>query len=55
MHINWTGLILFAGFCVAFWAAVSRPTWMPLAEGVATVLIVLALGGLVWPKVRRHP
>jgi hypothetical protein len=43
LQINWTGLIVFAGFCVALWAAVSRPTWMPLAEGVATILILLVL------------
>jgi hypothetical protein len=55
MQISWSGLILFAGFCVALWAAVSQSTWMPLAEGIATVVIVLALGRLLWPKVRRQP
>ena len=54
MTINWTGLIVFAGFCVAVWAAASRPAWMPLAEGVGTVLILLGLAGFLLPIIRKN-
>ena len=37
MQINWTGLVVFAAFCLVPGAAVSRPDWMPMAEGVASV------------------
>jgi hypothetical protein len=53
MQIKWTGLIVFAGFCVALGAALSRPAWMPLAEGVATVLILLGLAGFLLPRIRK--
>ena len=53
MQINWTGLIVFAGFCVALAAVISRPTWMPLAEGAATLLILLGLAGLLLPRIRK--
>ena len=53
MQINWTGLIIFTGFCVLLWAAISHPVWMPLAEGIATVLILLGLAGLLVPKIRK--
>jgi hypothetical protein len=55
LRINWTGLIVFAGFCLALWAAISRPAWMPLAEGAATVLILFGIAGLLLPRVRRQP
>ena len=54
MQINWTGLIVFTAFCVLLWAALSRPVWLPVAEGVATVLILLALAGFLLPKLRKH-
>ena len=54
MQINWTGLLVFAAFCLLLGAALSRPDWMPLAEGVASVLILLALGAFVLPRVRNN-
>lgn len=54
MQINWTGLIVFAAFCVLLGAALSRPTWTPVAEGVATVLILVALAGFLVPRLRKH-
>ena len=54
MQINWSGLIIFAAFCLLLWAVVSRPTWMPLAEGAATVLILLAIAGIAIPRLRKH-
>jgi hypothetical protein len=53
MRINWIGLAVFIGFCVLLWAALSTPAWMPVAEGVATVLILLGLAGLLLPKLRK--
>jgi len=54
MQINWTGLIVFTTFCVLLWAVLSRPVWLPVAEGVATVLILLALAGFLVPKLRKR-
>jgi len=54
MQIKWTGLIVFVGFCMALGAALSRPAWMPLAEGVATVLILLGLAGFLLPRIRNR-
>ena len=54
MQINWTGLIVFAAFCVLLWAVLSRPVWLPVAEGVATVLMLLALAGFLLPKLKKH-
>lgn len=54
MQINWTGLVVFAAFCVLLGAALSRPAWMPVAEGVASVLILLALAGFLVPRLRKH-
>ena len=54
MQINWTGLIVVTAFLVLLWAALSRPVWFPVAEGVATVLILLALAGFLLPKLRKH-
>jgi hypothetical protein len=54
MQINWNGLVVFAAFCLLLWAALSRPDWMPVAEGVASVLILAALGGFLLPRVRKN-
>jgi hypothetical protein len=53
MHINWTGVTVFVGFCVLLWAVLSRPAWTPVAEGVATVLILIGFAGLFIPKLKR--
>ena len=52
MRINWVGLVVFAAFCVALVMVVSRPAWMPLGEAAATILILLALAGLLVPRTR---
>ena len=54
MQIDWTGLLVFAAFCLLLGAALSRPDWMPAAEGIASVLILLALGAMVLPRVRKN-
>jgi hypothetical protein len=54
MHLNWTGVTVFAGFCFLLWAALSRPTLMPIAEGIATVLILLGLAGFLLPKAAKR-
>lgn len=54
MQINRTGLIVFTAFCVLLWAALSRPAWLPVAEGVATVLILLGLAGFLLPRIRNR-
>jgi hypothetical protein len=53
MQISWTGVVVFVAFCVALWLALSRPPWMPAAEAVATVLIMLGIGGVLLPRLRR--
>jgi hypothetical protein len=53
MRINWIGLVVFAAFCLALVAVVSRPDWMPLAEAAATILILSGLAGL-WLQRRRR-
>ena len=53
MRINWTGVIVFTGFCGLLWTVLARPVWMPLGEGIATVLILLGLAGLLVPKIRK--
>jgi hypothetical protein len=54
MQINWSGVIVFAAFCVLLGTALSRPAWMPVAEGVATVLILFALAGFLIPRFRKR-
>jgi hypothetical protein len=54
MHINWTGVIVFTGFCMLLWAVTARPAWMPLAEGIVTMLILLGLAGVLVPKNRKR-
>jgi len=54
MQINWTGLLVFAAFGLLLGAELSRPDWMPAAEGIASVLILLALGAMVLPRVRKN-
>jgi hypothetical protein len=55
MRINFMGLVVFLGFCFLFWAALSNSawTWTPLAEGVATVLILIGFAGLFVPKLKK--
>jgi ABC-type uncharacterized transport system permease subunit len=54
MQINRTGLMVFTAFCVLLWAAISQSAWMPVAEAVATVLILLGLAGILVPKINKQ-
>jgi hypothetical protein len=52
MQVSWTGIFVFIAFCVALWFALARPVWMPAAEAIVTVLIVLGIAGVLMPRVR---
>ena len=45
MQVSWTGIFVFVASCVALWFALARPVWMPAAEAIVTVLIVLGIAG----------
>lgn len=53
MRINWKGLVVFLGFCFLLWAALSNSAWTPLAEGVATVLVLIGLAGFFLPRLKN--
>jgi len=54
VQIHWTGLAVFIACCLVVWAATTTPDWMPIAEGVASVLILLALAGFLIPRLGRN-
>jgi uncharacterized membrane protein len=52
MQVSWTGIVVFAAFCLALWFALARPAWMPAAEAAVTLLIMLGIAGILFPRVR---
>jgi hypothetical protein len=52
MHISWTRIVVFVAFCLALWFGLARPVWMPAAEAIVTVLIMLGIVGVLLPSVR---
>jgi hypothetical protein len=52
MQVSWAGVTVFVAFCIALWLALARPVWMPAAEAIVTVLILLGIAGVVLPRVR---
>ena len=54
VQISWRGVTVFAAYCLLLSGAVSRPSWMPIAEAVATVLILFALAGFLVPWVTKR-
>jgi len=46
-------LVVFLGFCFLLWAALAHSAWTPVAEGVATVLILVGFAGLFIPKLKK--
>lgn len=47
------GLVVFLGFCLLLSAALSNSAWTPVAEGVATALILIGFAGLFIPKLKK--
>jgi hypothetical protein len=54
MQCSWTGVAIFAAFCLVLWVALADPTWRPLAEAAAGVLILVGFAGIVIPKLRKY-
>ncbi len=53
MRINFTGVVVFAGFCFLFWAALSNSAWTSVAEGIASALILIGCAGMFIPKLKK--
>jgi hypothetical protein len=49
MQVSWSGVVVFAAFCLMLWVAMERPAFTPVAEIVATVLIALGITGVMAP------
>ncbi len=54
MQVSWTGVAIFAAFCLFLWVAPANSTWRPLAEAAATALVLLGFAGIVIPRLRKY-
>jgi len=53
VRINFMALVVFLGFCFLLWAALSNSAWTPVAEAIATALILIGFAGLFIPKLKK--
>jgi hypothetical protein len=54
MQVSSSGLAIFAAFCLFLWVVLANPTWSPLAEIAATVLVLVGFGGIVMPRLKKY-
>lgn len=54
MQVPWSGIAIFSAVCLFLWVALANPTWTPLVEVAATVLILLGFAGIVIPRFRKY-
>jgi hypothetical protein len=53
MTVHPAGIMVFGVLCGLLAVSIAHPAWMPLAEAVATVFILLSLAGLFLHRANR--